>query len=120
MPEVKKKRVLRVAGGDARLLTKWLTRDGHEVTDAAGTAHALALAAREQFDLIVVNDGSAGGAALLASEERNRAVFDAIPDVVFLLTADGTYLDYHAKDPEQLLAPPEQFLCKNVRDVLPP
>ena len=39
---------------------------------------------------------------------------------MFLLTLDGVYLDYHARDPKDLLVPPEEFLGKNMRDVLPP
>jgi PAS domain S-box-containing protein len=59
-------------------------------------------------------------AALRASEARNRAILNAIPDLMFLLNRDGVYLDYHAKDPGQLLMPPEQLLGKNVVDVMPP
>lgn len=58
--------------------------------------------------------------ALQASEARNRALLTAIPDAMFLLTRDGIYLDYHAKSPDLLLIPPEQFLGKNVSDVMPP
>jgi PAS domain S-box-containing protein len=53
------------------------------------------------------------------SEERNRATLNAIPDLMFLQTRDGVYLDYHAKDPDSLLVPPEQFLGKKMEDVLP-
>ena len=58
-------------------------------------------------------------AALNASEARNRAILNAIPDLMFLLHRDGTYLDYHAKDRHLLLVPPEQFLGRKMRDVLP-
>jgi PAS domain S-box-containing protein len=59
-------------------------------------------------------------AALQASEARNRAILNAIPDLMFLLDRDGTYLDYHAKDPKLLLVPPQQFLGKKIREVLSP
>lgn len=59
-------------------------------------------------------------AALETSEARNRALLNAIPDLMFLLTRGGTYLDYHAKERERLFAPPEQFLGRNVSDVMPP
>src|SRR5262249_52952766 len=52
--------------------------------------------------------------ALERSEARNRALLNAIPDLMFLLSRDGTYLDFHAKAPEDLLVPPEQFLGKKV------
>jgi PAS domain S-box-containing protein len=58
--------------------------------------------------------------ALRASEARNRAILTAIPDLMFLQTADGIYLDYHAKDRSQLLLSPEHFLGKRMEDVLPP
>jgi len=58
--------------------------------------------------------------ALETSEARNRALLNAIPDLMFLLSRDGTYLDYHAKAPELLLVPPEQFLGRKVSDVFPP
>ena len=57
--------------------------------------------------------------ALRTSEARNSAMLKAIPDLIFLLSRDGVYLDCHAKDLGLLLMPPEQFLGKNMRDVLP-
>ena len=43
----------------------------------------------------------------------------AVPDLLFLLTRDGIYLNYYARDPAKLFAPPEVFLGKNMRDILP-
>jgi C4-dicarboxylate-specific signal transduction histidine kinase len=43
-----------------------------------------------------------------------------VPDLMFVISADGVYLDYHARDPRDLFAPPDQFLGKRMRDVLPP
>lgn len=59
-------------------------------------------------------------AALHASEERNRAILNAIPDIMFLQDREGTYLDYHVHNKELLLAPPSEFLGKNQSEVLPP
>src|SRR5262245_65616132 len=53
-------------------------------------------------------------------EARNAAMLDAIPDLMFVIGVDGIYLDYHAKDPQQLYVPPERFLGKRVADVMPP
>src|SRR5690349_11583685 len=58
--------------------------------------------------------------ALRASEVRHRALLKVIPDLMFVLSRDGDYLDYHAKDPEDLFAPPEIFMGKNMRDIMPP
>jgi PAS domain S-box-containing protein len=56
---------------------------------------------------------------LRQTEEKDRAILRAIPDLMWLQTRDGVYLDYHAKDSSELLAPPSKFLGKNIRDVLP-
>ncbi len=57
--------------------------------------------------------------ALRASEARNRAILTAIPDLMFLQTADGVYLDFHAKDRSKLLVPPERFLGRRPEEVMP-
>jgi PAS domain S-box-containing protein len=54
------------------------------------------------------------------TQERSSAIVRAIPDLIFLQSPDGVYLDHHAKDPKDLLLPPEEFIGKNIRDVLPP
>jgi signal transduction histidine kinase len=54
------------------------------------------------------------------TSQRNRALLSANPDMVFLLSNQGVYLDYHARDVSDLLLRPEMFLGKNVREVLPP
>ncbi|HKP82493.1 MAG TPA: sigma 54-interacting transcriptional regulator [Pyrinomonadaceae bacterium] len=59
-------------------------------------------------------------AALHASEERSRALLNAIPDLMFLLDRDGTYVDYHASNTAALLKPPCEFIGKKYTDVLPP
>ncbi|MCC6405732.1 MAG: PAS domain S-box protein [Planctomycetes bacterium] len=59
-------------------------------------------------------------AALRSSETRHRALLEALPDLMFLMDAGGTYLDFHASDRSALLAPPEAFLGKHFRQVLPP
>src|SRR4029450_13654287 len=57
---------------------------------------------------------------LRASEEKNRAILQALPDLMFVQSQDGVYLDYHAREPKALFLEPEKFLGKNMREVLPP
>ena len=57
--------------------------------------------------------------ALEHSEARTRAILRAIPDLMFLTTLDGVYLDFHAQDATQLYAPPASFIGRGIRDVLP-
>jgi rsbT co-antagonist protein RsbR len=54
------------------------------------------------------------------SERRNRALLEAMPDLMFLLRADGVFLDYKADRSGRLLLPPEAFLGRHVTEVLPP
>ena len=52
-------------------------------------------------------------------ERRNRALLDAIPDVMIRVARDGTYLDVRTDDSSQLVQPPEELIGRNVQDVLP-
>jgi HD-GYP domain-containing protein (c-di-GMP phosphodiesterase class II) len=49
-----------------------------------------------------------------------EAIFRAFPDVLFLMDFHGVILDYRAGDLSLLNMPPEQFLGKQIHDVLPP
>ncbi len=60
-------------------------------------------------------------------EERARrswlvldSVFQALPDLFFLMDANGTIRDYRAQQSNALYIPPEVFLGKRMQDVLPP
>jgi len=48
------------------------------------------------------------------------AILTAIPDLMFIMQRDGTYVDYHARDAALLFAPPSSFIGRTVRDVMPP
>jgi signal transduction histidine kinase len=54
------------------------------------------------------------------AEARNSATLKAIPDLMFVILRDGTYVDCHARDPKLLYAPPDAFLGRRVREILPP
>ncbi|MDH4061136.1 MAG: GGDEF domain-containing protein, partial [Aquincola sp.] len=57
---------------------------------------------------------------LQLAEARNAAILNAIPDLLFELDIDGTYIDYHSPHSELLAAPPADFIGKTVAEVLPP
>jgi signal transduction histidine kinase len=40
--------------------------------------------------------------------------------MMFRISRDGVYLEYHARNPTDLFVPPEQFLGKKVEDIMPP
>jgi len=47
-----------------------------------------------------------------------QAVFQALPDLYFRLSADGTFLELLAGSPDDLYLPAEEFLGKRIQDVL--
>jgi signal transduction histidine kinase len=53
-------------------------------------------------------------------EARNAAFLSAAPDMMFLLTKQGVFLDYHAPDRRDLFVEPDSFIGRRVSDVLPP
>jgi PAS domain S-box-containing protein len=57
--------------------------------------------------------------ALRFSLATNRALLDAIPDMIFRCRADGTYIDFKPAPNIKAIMPPSMFIGKKVQDVLP-
>ncbi|HXD12442.1 MAG TPA: PAS domain S-box protein, partial [Anaerolineales bacterium] len=57
--------------------------------------------------------------ALQQSEARTRALLEAIPDLIFEFSAEGTFLKSIQPFVRNLLMAPDQFIGRNVRDVMP-
>ncbi|MBI4202733.1 MAG: PAS domain S-box protein [Chloroflexi bacterium] len=70
--------------------------------------------AAQNTQLASANEG------LRSLEERHRLLLSAIPDMVFRIKADGTYLDFSPGQNTAPLVSPEVFLGKKVTDILPP
>ncbi len=79
-------------------------------------------------------EGAVGGIVIFSeditarklAEEQARqndllldSVFEALPDLFFLMDADGTIRDYRARHESKLYVPPATFLGKRMQDVLP-
>jgi PAS domain S-box-containing protein len=58
-------------------------------------------------------------AELRRSEARNSAVVSALPDLFFLLSDEGRFLDCQASDPRSLLFPPAEVIGRRLGEVLP-
>jgi len=56
---------------------------------------------------------------LRASEQRMRALLDAIPDNMYRVDREGRYLDHSAAIPEDLVLPPEELNRSSIPEVLP-
>ena len=92
----------------------WQHWTNHAVVDDRGDVVELQGVGRDITDQKRAQD------ALGQLEARNSAMLRAIPDPMFVVLRDGTYVDYHARDPRTLFVPPEQFIGRTVRDIMPP
>jgi PAS domain S-box-containing protein len=71
--------------------------------------------------VITVRDRSQQAQAeadLERSQRQMSALLEALPDLIFRLGADGTYLDFHSPDPARLIVPPEEFIGRRVDQVI--
>lgn len=109
---------------------------GVALRDGSGTPVGFAMVTHDQRRHAVEPDmsvmsifGSRAGAeiermrgerALRMSETRQRALLQAFPDTLFVMTSDGVYIDYHTLEPDRLRKPPTEFLGRSYRDVMPP
>ncbi len=48
------------------------------------------------------------------------AIFEALPDIIFRMDSEGVILEYHVHTATELYIPPEAFLGKNLKDLMPP
>jgi len=54
--------------------------------------------------------------ALRESLQRNEAMLQAVPDMMFILSRDGTFVDFKAERDEELLVPRSEIVGKNIRE----
>jgi diguanylate cyclase (GGDEF)-like protein/PAS domain S-box-containing protein len=95
------------------------TKDGRLI-DVEVTAHTTLFAGRSAR-LIMASDISEQrrtGEALAQRTQELSAIFEALPDLYFLLDAQGTVLEYRAGR-HSLFLPPEQFLGRRLVTVVP-
>ncbi|MBP0018514.1 MAG: PAS domain S-box protein [Cyanobacteria bacterium SBLK] len=66
-----------------------------------------------------ITDRKEAEAALKQKNAELQAIFEAIPDLFFRMSAEGVFLDYKASPFADLYAPPEAFLGKQISEVMP-
>jgi PAS domain S-box-containing protein len=67
-----------------------------------------------------ITDLKRSEAALRQSQERNSALLNAIPDLMFRIRQDGTYLDARADQVSDLAISPQDMIGRTVYEILPP
>lgn len=69
---------------------------------------------------IDITDQRQAEAALRQSETTQRAILEAMPDLMFRLSRDGIYLNFNAPQVADLAAPPAEIVGKKLSEMLPP
>ncbi len=111
------------AGGFARLEVERKDLHGRRLFfDTTTTAVRSPDGRVEYYDgaAVDITERQAAEHALEESEQRNRAILTALPDLLLVLGADGTFLDAHVPEGIGSYVPPEVFLGRTPREVLPP
>jgi diguanylate cyclase (GGDEF)-like protein len=70
---------------------------------------------RSQYQQLIESEDN-----LKKSEERNKAIVSAIPDVIFVVDGNGVFKDCQTNDDSMLIMPKKEFIGKNLWEVLPP
>lgn len=70
---------------------------------------------RNQYEMLMETEDN-----LKKSEERNRAIVTAIPDIIFIVDQNGIFKDCQVKDTSVLIRPKNEFIGKTLWEVLPP
>ncbi|HEY9596810.1 MAG TPA: ATP-binding protein, partial [Cyanophyceae cyanobacterium] len=66
-----------------------------------------------------ITDRKQAEEALLTSESQNRALLNAIPDLMIRMTKDGTYLDFRPAKNFKTVVSGIDFIGKNIYEIMP-
>jgi PAS domain S-box-containing protein len=66
-----------------------------------------------------ITDQKIAQQSLKNSEARTRAILNSIPDMIFEISSDGTFLDFMASAELAPIMPASQFIGKNVKEMFP-
>src|SRR5919202_1715144 len=82
----------------------------------------LVLSGEDEVLVIVreITERKRAEAELRKSEARNKALLDAVPDLMFRLSREGIFLDFRANSDRNLYIPREAIIGKTICEVLPP
>jgi len=100
----------RIARTDGKVL--WVDVKSTQVELPQGPGYAVIL-----HDVTARKESEA---ALQTLEEMHSRVISAIPDMMFRMRADGTYLGYTPAQENEPLVPESEFLGRTASEVLPP
>jgi PAS domain S-box-containing protein len=98
---------------DAKGNIKWVWEQGNPVFSEQGELMYL------QGFIQDLSSQKRAEKALVQSEQRHRALLNALPDLMFLLDREGVFIDCHIPEGVMTLVAKEDFLGKKASQVLP-
>ena len=66
-----------------------------------------------------ITERKASEAALQDSEQKTKSILNAIPDMMFILSSDGTTLDFMAHSENDLYRSQSKIIGSNIKDTMP-
>ncbi len=102
------------AGDDEIFLEKedlWLHLELREIRDYQDTRVGRLLKFSDISSSKKIED------ALKLSEHKSRAILEAIPDMMFIIKRDGTFVDYKTHQDDHLALDPEEIVGSNLSDL---
>lgn len=93
---------------------KYLWTQGEGIYDTKDNVVALEGFVQDISDNILLKK------TLKRKEAKNKALLQALPDMMFITDPKGNFIDFYAPDAKKLTAPKEKIIGKNMKDTLPP
>ena len=100
-----------IGKGDTKIIVDFSIKP---ITDELGKVVLLLLEGRD------ITESKQTEIALRSSLATNRALINALPDLMFRISADGTFVNFKASKTHNVPLPPEEFLGKKVGEIMPP
>ncbi len=97
----------------------WFEADFKEIEDSDGIKKILMISRDMNKQLNTHQSLKEAEKELKKSEDRFKRVFEAIPDLFFIISKDGVILYFKGKE-NDLYVPPEEILGKKMTKILPP
>jgi len=91
----------------------WIESHGNTIVDKDGRVTGVVISSRDITEQVKYQN------KIEESEFRYKTLLNAIPDLLFVQTNDGVYLDFHCNNDSMLIMSPEDFVGKKDVDVLP-
>ncbi len=94
-----------------------ILKQAHEELESRVEQRTLELAHNNELLRLEIVERKRAEDALYSSMATNRAILDAIPDLIFRFSQEGIIVNFKAAKEQNLLTPEKEFLGKHINDV---